>query len=195
MIATGPRLSGPARHLLPMPRPTPNPTAADTERGPSKTQRKRESHDLQRLGEALARLPDDRLTPLALPEGLHEALAEYRRTRSHEGRRRQLQYVGKLMRDVDPEPLREAVAGSRLAPARETLRLHEAERWRDALLADEAALTDWLQAQPGSDAQRLRSLLRAARREAALPAERRNPRPHRELYRFIHDALGADDHE
>jgi ribosome-associated protein len=56
-------------------------------------------------------------------------------------------------------------------------------------------LGDWLQAQPGSDAQRLRSLLRAARREAALPAERRNPRPYRELYRFIHDALGADDHE
>ncbi|MBN8507401.1 MAG: DUF615 domain-containing protein [Burkholderiales bacterium] len=177
-----------------MPRPLPPPAAAP-DRAPSKTQRKRASHELQRLGEALAQLPDDRLAPLALPEGLHDALAEYRRTRSHEGRRRQLQYVGKLMREVDPEPLREAVAGSRLGSARETLRLHEAERWRDALLADDAALADWLQAQPGNDAQRLRSLLRAARREAALPAERRNPRPYRELYRFIHDALGADDHE
>jgi ribosome-associated protein len=180
-----------------MPRPPPPPADADAaaDPAPSKTQRKRESHDLQRLGEALAKLPDERLAALGLPEGLHAALAEYRRTRSHEGRRRQLQYVGKLMRDVDPEPLREAVAASRLAPARETLRLHQAERWRDALLADEAALPDWLQAQPGSDTQRLRSLLRAARREAALPAERRSPRPYRELYRFIHESLDADDHE
>jgi ribosome-associated protein len=178
-----------------MPPPAEPDDAADADRAPSKSQRKRESHELQRLGAALAELTEERLAPLALPEGLHDALAEYRRTRSHEGRRRQLQYVGKLMREVDPAPLREAVAAARLGSARDTLRLHEAERWRDALLADDAALTEWQQAQPRSDAQRLRSLLRAARREAALPAEQRNPRPYRELYRFIRETLDAADHE
>jgi ribosome-associated protein len=181
-----------------MPRRPPPADAAqdDAAPAPSKSQLKRESHELQRLGEALAQLPDDRLGPLALPEALYDALLEYRRTRSHEGRRRQLQYVGKLMREVDPAPLRDAVAASRLGSARDTLRLHEAERWRDALLAGaDDALTRWLNEHPAADAQRLRSLLRAAQREGAQPVETRNPRPYRELYQFLRHTLDAEDHE
>ena len=126
----------------------------------------------------------------SMPERLRDALAEYRRTRSHEGRRRQLQYVGKLMRDVDEAPLREAVAASKLGSAKDTLLLHEAERWRDELVADDEALTRWLHEYPDSDPQRLRSLVRAAR------ARGRRCRPssataaaHRELFQFIRPLL------
>ena len=161
----------------------------DADARPSKTRLKQQSHDLQKLGLALAALPEERLSALALPERLYEAIAEYRRTRTHEGRRRQLQYVGKLMREVDAEPLHEAVAQATLGSARDTLLLHEAERWRDALLADDEALTRWLQAHADCDAQRLRSLVRAARREAALPPQQRNPRTHRELFQFIRPLL------
>ena len=163
--------------------------ATDVDARPSKTRLKQQSHDLQKLGLALAALPDERLAKLELPERLHEAIAEFRRTRTHEGRRRQLQYVGKLMREVDAEPLHEAVAQATLGSARDTLLLHEAERWRDALLADDEAMTRWLQAHAHCDAQRLRSLVRAARRDAALPPEQRNPRSHRELFQFIRPLL------
>jgi ribosome-associated protein len=159
------------------------------EEAPSKTRLKQQSHDLQKLGMALAELPDARLQQLGLPERLFDALLQYRSTRSHEGRRRQLQYVGKLMRDVDDAPLREAVAESKLGSARDTLLLHEAERWRDALLADDEALTRWLHEHADCDAQRLRSLVRAARREAALPPGQRNPRSLRELFQFIRPLL------
>jgi ribosome-associated protein len=156
---------------------------------PSKTRLKLQSHELQKLGMALADLSDARLQRLALPERLFDALIQYRDTRTHEGRRRQLQYVGKLMREVDDAPLREAVAESKLGSARDTLLLHQAEAWRDALLADDAALTRWLTEHADCDAQRLRSLVRAARREAALPPEQRNPRTHRELFQFIRPLL------
>jgi ribosome-associated protein len=177
-----------------MPRPAP---VADTlsedfpdgAEAPSKTRLKHQAHELQKLGMALAELSDARLERLQLPERLLDALLQYRQTRSHEGRRRQLQYVGKLMREVDPAPLREAVAEARLGSARDTLLLHEAERWRDALLADDEALTRWLHEHADCDAQRLRSLVRAARREAALPLEQRNPRSHRELFQFIRPLL------
>lgn len=163
--------------------------------GPSKTRLKQQSHDLQALGLAVSELSDQRLAKLELPEGLRDAIEQYRRTRSHEGRRRQLQYVGKLMRNVDAEPLREAVAASKLGSARDTLVLHETERWRDALLADDEALTRWLaehaDAQTSADIQHLRSLVRAARRDAALPVERRNPRSVRELFQTLRPLVAA----
>ena len=123
---------------------------------------------------------------------LREAIVEYRRTRSHEGRRRQMQYVGKLMRSADADALREAVAEAKLGSARETLLLHEAERWRDELLADDAAQTRWMATHPGCDAQQLRSLVRAARRDAAgLDAEARHPRSFRELFQFLKPHLSV----
>ena len=157
--------------------------------GISKTRLKQQAHELQKLGMALAELSATRLDRLQLPERLLDALTMYRDTRSHEGRRRQLQYVGKLMRDVDPAPLREAVAEAKIGSARDTLLLHEAERWRDALLADDEALTTWLHQHADCDAQRLRSLIRSARRESALPPEQRNPRSARELFQFIRPLL------
>lgn len=175
----------------PMPRsrlPDAEPTSEHL--GPSKTQRKQQASELQALGAALAGLSDAQLARLSLPERLLDALVQLRSTRTHEGARRQLQYVGKLMREVDDDaPLREAVAESRLGSARDTLLLHEAERWRDALLADDDALTRWLHEHADCDAQRLRSLVRAARREAALPPDQRKTRCQRELFQFIRPLL------
>lgn len=163
---------------------------ADAPAAPSKTQLKQKSHELQALGVAVAALSDERLAALELPEALRDAIVEYRRTRSHEGRRRQMQYVGKLMRSADEDALREAVAAATLGSAKETLALHEAERWRAELIAGDDALTRWLAAHPDTDAQQLRSLVRAARRDAAsLPPEQRQPKSYRELFQFLKPLL------
>lgn len=176
----------------------------DNEAGrPSKSALKRQMHDLQALGEELTRLPDSRIAPLNLPENLLDALAEFHRTRSFEGKRRQLQYVGKLMRHVDADPVREAVAAFKLGSALDTLRLHEAERWREELLTDDNALTRWMAEHPSTEAQALRSLVRAARKDrtAATP-EQRHGRAYRDLFQLIKATLAqaaaapdADDEE
>ena len=159
---------------------------ATAEARPSKTQLKQQSHDLQTLGLAVSELSAERFAAIDMPDALRNAIVEFRRTKSHEGRRRQLQYVGKLMRSADEDALREAVAAATLGSARETLALHEAERWRAELIADDDAMTRWLQAHPETDTQQLRSLVRAARRDAAaLAPEARQPKSFRELFQFI----------
>jgi ribosome-associated protein len=163
---------------------------------PSKTQRKKVMHELQDLGAELVQLPAQRLDGLRLPEALLEALDEYRRTRSHEGRRRQMQYIGKLMRQVDAAAIGDAVASFRLGQARDTLALHRAERWRDELVADDDALTRFGHAHPEADLQQLRSLVRAARRDAAAATTgQRHGRPWRELFQFLRDAADAAPRE
>lgn len=152
---------------------------------PSKTQRKKAMHELQDLGEALVALPADRVEALELPESLRDALKELRRTRSFEGKRRQMQYIGKLMRQVDPEPIREAVAAFQLGQAKDALSLHKAEAWRSELIADDEALTRWMAEQPATDVQQLRSLIRAARKDASAAPEQRSGRAYRELFQFI----------
>ncbi|WP_280150707.1 ribosome biogenesis factor YjgA [Piscinibacter sp. XHJ-5] len=166
-----------------------NPAATPEDDRPSKTQRKKASHDLQDLGEALVAMPDDRLADLAMDETLLEAIREYKRTRSHEGRRRQMQYIGKLMRRADPEPLREAVAAMQLGRAKDALALHEAERWRVELIAGDEALTRWTAEHPQADLQQLRSLVRAARKDAAAAPEQRSGRAYRDLFKFIKQQL------
>ena len=158
---------------------------------PSKTQRKQKAHDLQSLGQDLVELPVSRLIGLDMPEILRDAIAQYKRTRSFEGQRRQLQYIGKQMRFADEAPLREAVAAYKLGSAKDTLKLHETERWRDELVADDAAATRWAAEFSGSDLQRLRSLIRAARKDAAAAPEQRNGRGYRELFQFIKPWLGG----
>jgi ribosome-associated protein len=160
---------------------------------PSKTQMKKASHDLQDLGEAVVALPDDRLDGLPIDESLRDAIVEYKRTRSHEGKRRQMQYIGKLMRRADPEPLREAVASMALGRARDALALHEAERWRSELIASDDALSRWTAAHPHSDMQQLRSLIRAARKDAAAVPEQRSGKAYRELFKFIRQQDSGDE--
>lgn len=152
---------------------------------PSKTKLKQESHALQALGEALVELPAARIDALPLPEPLLEGIREWQRTRSHEGKRRQMQYIGKLMRSVDAEPIRQAVAEMQLGRAQDSLALHEAERWRADLIASDEAATRWIAAHPGTDAQKLRSLVRSARKDASGAPENRNGRAYRELFQLI----------
>jgi len=171
----------------------------------SKTRLKAEAHSLQKLGAELAELPEGRFAALDMPEPLRDAIVQLRRTKGHEARRRQLQYVGKQMRAADEAPLREAVAAYKLGSATETLKLHQTEAWREQLLADDEALTRWAQQFPDSDLQRLRSLVRAARKDASLTPEQRSGRGFRELFQFIKpwlaeaaagdDDTDPDDHE
>jgi ribosome-associated protein len=170
----------------------------DADARPSKSQRKRESTAAQDLGAQLVQLTTARLQALTLPESLREALLTYRNTRTHEGRRRQMQYIGKLMRHVDTAPLAEAVAESRLGSARATLALHRAEKWREDLVADDDAVTRWIAEHPGCDAQHFRNLVRRARlehqerpAEAAAGEGLRQGKAWRELFRAIRSSLDA----
>ncbi len=156
------------------------------DRPPSKSALKRASHELQDLGEQLVSMPDARLAAIDMPERLRDALDAWKTTRSFEGKRRQMQFIGKVLRLVDADPLREAVATFKLGHARNALALHECEAWRVRLLDDEkTALNDWLQAYPQTDVQQLRTLIRQARKDAAAAPEQRNGRAYRELFQFI----------
>jgi ribosome-associated protein len=161
---------------------------------PSKTRLKQASHELQSLGEAAVALPDDRLRGLAISESLLDAIVAYKKTRTHEGRRRQMQYIGKLMRrEDDAESIRQAVTDTQLGRAKDSLALHEAERWRAELLASDDALTRWAAQHAGTDTQQLRSLVRAARKDAALEPEKRSGRAYRELFQFIRQHTAATE--
>ena len=155
---------------------------------PSKTRLKQASHDLQDLGVALVELPESRLDGLQISEPLLDAVREYKRTRSHEGRRRQMQYIGKLMRRADTEPIRQAVTDMQLGRAKDSLALHQAERWRTELIDSDDALTRWTSEHPRTDVQQLRSLVRNARKDAAQEPEQRSGRAYRELFQFVRDA-------
>ncbi len=152
---------------------------------PSKTQLKKQAHDLQALGVALVALPDDRLQDLDVSDSLLEAVKQYKKTRSHEGRRRQMQYIGKLMRRNEVEPIEQAVTAMQLGHAKDSLALHEAQRWRAELIESDEALTRWSGLHPSGDVQQLRSLIRAARKDAASTPEQRSGRAYRELFQFI----------
>ncbi|HWH83361.1 MAG TPA: ribosome biogenesis factor YjgA [Burkholderiaceae bacterium] len=158
---------------------------------PSKTRRKQASHELQALGEAMAALPEARLAELEIADTLRDAVREFKRTKTFEARRRQMQYIGKLMRLHDIEPVRQAVADLQLGRARDALSLHQAERWRAELIADDDAATRFIAEHAGTDAQQLRSLVRAARKDAALVPEQRSGRAFRELFQFVKEHTGA----
>ncbi len=154
---------------------------------PSKTQRKREMHALQALGAALVGLSDAHLARMTLPAELAQAVHEARRIASHEARRRQVQFIGRLMRALDPAPIRAQLAAVQGGSSAERARHQRLERWRARLLEDDGALTEFARAHPPGDLQQLRALIRNARREQA---EGRAPRAYRELYRALREAAG-----
>ena len=171
---------------------------------PSRTELKKESTELQKVGEALLTLRTDLFERLDLPEALVNALAELKRITNFEGRRRQLQYVGKLMRQLEPETLqavRDALEEQRSGSAQQTLALHAAEKWRDDLVASDDALQAWLQAHPGTDAQQLRALIRQARKDGAPTQDEvsrglapRRGRAFREIFQLVRDQLEEEEH-
>ncbi|SUA89279.1 ribosome biogenesis factor YjgA [Pandoraea pulmonicola] len=160
-----------------------------SDEGPSKSQRKRESHALQDLGEELVNLAKDALARVPMPENLEQAVRDCRKITAHEGRRRQLQYVGKQMRTLhesEVEAIRRALDAIKGVSKAETAKLHSLERWRERLMAKDEALTELLAQHPQADAQQLRTLIRNARREQAA---QKPPKAFRELFQALKDLL------
>jgi ribosome-associated protein len=152
----------------------------------SKTQLKKHMHELQELGAELVDLNEQQLATIDLPESLLDAVMAARRITKFEARRRQLQYIGKLMRSIDPEPIRERIDAYKAVSRTHTARLHLVERWRTRLLEDEHALTELLNEYPEADATQLRVLVRNAlrEREAGDP-----PKSFRALFRLLNDVV------
>ena len=153
---------------------------------PSKSQRKRDMHELQALGVELVELNEDQLASVDLPENLLDAVMQARQLTKHEARRRQLQYIGKLMRHVDPEPIRERIAAYKSVSTAHTARLHMLERWRVRLLEEDGALDELLSLHPDADAARLRTLMRNAARERAAGQA---PKSFRALFRMLDEIV------
>src|SRR5438552_9286261 len=139
-------------------------------------------HELQALGVALVELPESQLAAMQIADALREAVLEAKRIKSHEGRRRQLQYIGRLMRDVDPVPLRAQLDALTGHSAQEAARHRRLEALREKLLADHEALHAYISKPSAADLQGLRPLIRNARREQK---EGRAPRAFRELFRVL----------
>ncbi|WP_299020550.1 ribosome biogenesis factor YjgA [Tepidimonas sp. HKU79] len=168
----------------------------------SKTDLKKRSAHLQAVGEQLLTLKPSLLQGLDLPPSLREALAEVKRIDDFEGRRRQLQYVGKLMRQLDDAlvaTIEATLAEQHRGSAAQTERLHAAEQWRERLVADDAALDAWRELEPDADWQRLRALIRQARKDAQVhpdPAPgqaQRKGRAWRELFQHVRAVLDAHE--
>ena len=148
----------------------------------SKTRKKREMLELQALGAALVELSETLLKALAIDEHLRAAVLDAKRIRSHEAKRRQVQYIGRLMRDVDPAPIRAALAEIEGGSAQANARHRRLEAWRERLVGDDEALTAFAAEHPGADLQALRALIRNSRKEQK---EGKPPRAYRELFRVL----------
>lgn len=177
---------------------SPSPSDADESPhgdGPSKTRRKAESTELQTLGTELLELPASTMAALGLPTRLLDALDELTRIRKFGGIRRQRQYIGKLMRQLEDEQvdaIRAALDAQRQPSAAETLRLHAAENWRERLIADDQAVEQWINEHPDTDVQQLRALVRQARKDAASQQQAeaagqalRHGRAYRALFKLV----------
>ena len=171
--------------------------------GLSRTDRKKDSDERQDLGVELLTLRNELIERLNtqghMTDQLREALAEARRITNFEGKRRQMQYVGKLMRKLSEESIeavKDALNEQRMGSTKDTLALHLAESWRDRLLADDSAVQEWMNEYPNTDSQQLRALVRQARKDDAttkadiakglLP---RQSRSYREIFQLVKEHL------
>ncbi len=150
----------------------------------SKSQRKREVESLQDMGRELVDLSKETLRKMDLPEDLLDAVLEAKRITSHGAIRRQMQFIGKVMRGVDAEAIASQLAALRGESDAAKAEFHALERWRERLIADDNAVTEWLGRNPGADAQKLRQLVRNARKEAELG---KPPKSSRELFRLLRE--------
>lgn len=153
---------------------------------PSKTKVKQQMHELQDIGAELVALGKDQLAQLELPETLRGAIREMHRINKFGAQRRQMQYIGKLMRDVDPAPIVAKLDVWKGRSQQHTVHLHQLERWRDRLLESDDALTELLAAHPQADAQHLRALIRNTKREqeAGKP-----PKNYREIFQALKEII------
>ncbi len=164
---------------------------------PSKSQLKREMTALQKLGAELIAQPRDRVKKVPMPEDVLDAILMCQTIKDHEGRRRQLQFVGKKMRTLEPEEvalIQKTIDSWKGSSKAETAAMHLLERKREKLLADDGALTTLLAEHPELDAQHLRTLIRNARKEVA---ENKPPKAYREIFQILKQLqnAGAGEHE
>ena len=170
--------------------------------GPSRTELKRESTELQELGTQLLTLRADLMADLKLTDKLKDALAEAKRITNFEGKRRQMQFIGKQMRLQEPEVLqavRDALEIQRLGSAKDPQALHLAEAWRDRLIADDTAVGEWIAQYPQTDTQQLRALVRQARKDAVPVSNAavsqglapRQRRAYREMFKLVRSILSG----
>lgn len=168
---------------------------------PTRTDLKRESTELQKLGEDLLTLRADLMTKLELPDKLVEGVAEAKRITNFEGKRRQMQFIGKQMRLLTPEKIEEvraALVEQHMPSAKETMVLHQSEQWRDRLIADDDAVGQWINLSPETDSQQLRALVRQARKDAKPEkpgAAVRHGRAYREIFQLVREALMANQED
>ena len=154
--------------------------------GPSKTKIKKQMHELRDLGKELTELSKDQLAQLDIPEILRDAIRAMKSINSFGAQRRQIQYIGKLMRNVDPAPILAKLDAWKGKSQNHTAYMHQLERWRDRLLESDGALTELLAAYPQADAQRLRSLIRNALKEREL---QKPPKNYREIFQVLREIL------
>jgi len=163
----------------------------------SRTDLKRESTELQKLGAELLDLRADLLARLALSDKFQDAIADAKRITNFEGKRRQMQFIGKLMRKLEPEVLqavRDALDEQANGSAADNLVLHQSEIWRDRLIADEDAAAQWINLNPSTDTQQLRALIRQARKDAKPEkpgAAVRHGRAYRDIFQLVREQLTA----
>lgn len=154
----------------------------------SKSQKKRDMQALQDLGAELTEISPARLKKIPMSERLLEALLDMHKLTKHEARRRQLQFIGKLMRDEDTAPIRAAIDALEGNSREEKARMHRLEHLRTQLLEDETVLTEIGNAHPDTDLHRLRQLRRNAIKERA---ENRPPRAYREIFQILKELEGG----
>jgi ribosome-associated protein len=168
---------------------------------PSKSELKRQMTELQKLGEQLVAEPRDRVKRVPMPDQVRDAILMCQTITNHEGRRRQLQFVGKMMRTLNDDEvaaIQRTIDSWKGASKAETAALHALERRREKLLADDKALTQLLAEYPELDGQQLRTLIRNARKEQA---ENKPPKAYREIFQILKDVgkkqapPGAEDSE
>ncbi|NYE61933.1 ribosome-associated protein [Duganella sp. 1224] len=161
---------------------------------PSKSEMKRQSDALQKLGKELVEAPRDRVKKVPMPEDVLDAILECQNITNHEGRRRQMQFIGKKMRTLDEAEvaaIQKAIDSWKGGSKAETAAMHALERRREKLLADDNALTALLSEAPHLDVQHLRTLIRNARKEQA---ENKPPKAYREIFQILKQ-LEADKHK
>ena len=152
----------------------------------SKTRRKKDATALQNLGKELVQLSQEQLARIDMPEDLREAVLECKRFSKHEAVRRQMQYIGKIMRDLDAEPIAAQLSALKAPTARDNALFHLAEKWRLELLADDEAQERFRHDYPLADASRLRTLVETTRAERAKGS---GPKHFRELFHFVNAAI------
>ena len=165
-------------------------SANDTEEWVSKTQMKKRMNELQDLGMELTRLSAETLKKIGLPEDLHQAVRDYKKITSNSALKRQTQYIGRLMRDIDPEPIRAFIARLKGENQAHNAFLQRVEQMRERLLADDEAFTEFAAAHPQADLSALRTLIRNARKEKE---QNKPPKNFRALYQAVKAEMEATE--